>query len=125
MQISGVNNPMEAAKWGKTPLIQKKAVEASKNAMTDDFVKKLQELAREDAQKGVCMDKKAIQMRHSQMAKYVSPDRSAPIAQMLRELQKAAALGTSIALRRTGSLWIHLIGSKLRTIIQAAAAGRA
>ncbi len=58
MQISGVNNPMKAAKWGKTPLIQKKAVEASKNAMIDDFVKKLQELAREDAQKGVCMDKK-------------------------------------------------------------------
>ena len=47
MQISGVNNPMKAAKWGKTPLIQKKAVEASKNAMIDDFVKKLQELARE------------------------------------------------------------------------------
>ena len=47
MQISGVNNPLEAAKRGKTPIIQK-------------------------------------------MAKYVSPDRSAPIAQMSRELQKAA-----------------------------------
>ena len=35
MQISGVNNPLEAAKRGKTPIIQKKAVEASKNAMRD------------------------------------------------------------------------------------------
>ena len=89
MQISGVNNPLEAAKRGKTPIIQKKAVEASKNAMTDDFVKKLQELARRDAQKGVYMSKEAINLRHAQMGKYVSPDRSAPIAQMTQELQKA------------------------------------
>jgi hypothetical protein len=90
MQISGVNNPLEAAKRGKTPIIQKKAVEASKNGMTDDFVKKLQELARRDAQKGTGMSQEAIDLRYAQMAKYVSPDRSAPIAQMSRELQKAA-----------------------------------
>ena len=89
MQISGVNNPLEAAKRGKTPIIQKKAVEASKNAMTDDFVKKLQELARRDAQKGVGMSQEAINLCHAQMGKYVSPDRSAPIAQMTQELQKA------------------------------------
>ncbi len=89
MQIHGVNNPLEAAKWGKTPIIQKKAVEASKNAMTDDFVKKLQELARRDAQKGVGMSQEAIDLRFAQMGKYVSPDRSAPIAQMTQELQKA------------------------------------
>ena len=89
MQISGVNNPLEAAKWGKTPLIQKKAVEASKNAMTDDFVEKLQELARRDAQKGVGMSQEAIDLRYAQMGKYVSHDRSAPIAQMTQELQKA------------------------------------
>ena len=46
MQISGVNNPLEAAKWGKTPLIQNKAAAAVQNAMTDDFVEKLQEQAR-------------------------------------------------------------------------------
>ena len=90
MQISGVNNPLEAAKWGKTPIIQKKAVEASKNAMTDDFVTKLQELARRDAQKGAGgMSQEAIGFCHAQMGKYVSPDRSAPIAQMTQELQKA------------------------------------
>lgn len=89
MRIGGVNNPLQAARWGETPIIQKKAVEASKNAMTDDFVEKLQELARKDAQKGVYMSQEAINLRHAQMGKYVSPDRSAPIAQMTKELQKA------------------------------------
>ena len=36
------------------------------------------------------MSQEAIDLRYAQMAKYVSPDRSAPIAQMSRELQKAA-----------------------------------
>ena len=89
MQISGVNNPLNAARFGETPIIKKKAVEASKNAMTDDFVKKLQELARRDAQKGGGMSQEAINLCHAQMGKYVSPDRSAPIAQMTQELQKA------------------------------------
>ena len=89
MQISGVNSLRDAARWGETPIIKKKAVEASKNAMTDDFVKKLQELARRDAQKGGGMSQEAINLCHAQMGKYVSPDRSAPIAQMTQELQKA------------------------------------
>ena len=89
MQIGGVNSLREATRWGETPIIKKKAVEASKNAMTDDFVKKLQELARRDAQKGVGMSQEAIDLRFAQMGKYVSPDRSAPIAQMTQELQKA------------------------------------
>ena len=90
MQIGGVNSLREAARWGETPIIKKKAVEASKNAMTDDFVKKLQELARRDAQKGGGMSQEAINLCHAQMGKYVSPDRSAPIAQMSQELKKAA-----------------------------------
>ena len=90
MQISGVNNPLEAAKWGKTPLIQKKATSAVQNAMTNDFVEKLQEQARKDAKRGVGMSEEAIQLEHSQMAKHVSPDRSGPMAQMSQELQKAA-----------------------------------
>ena len=89
MQIGGVNSLREAARWGETPIIKKKAVEASKNAMTDDFVKKLQELARRDAQKGGGMSQEAINLCHAQMGKYVAPDRSAPIAQMTQELQKA------------------------------------
>ena len=65
MQVRGANNPPEAARRGKTPIIQKKAVEASKNAMTDDFVKKLQELARRDAQKGGGMSQEAIDLCHA------------------------------------------------------------
>lgn len=90
MRIGGINSPLEATRFGETPKIQKKAVEASKNAMTDDFVAKLQELARRDAQRGVGgMSQEAIGFCHAQMGKYVSPDRSAPIAQMTQELQKA------------------------------------
>lgn len=61
MRIGGVGSPLEAAKWGETPIIKKKAVAASQNAMTDDFVEKLQELARKDAQNGVYMrDRKSV-----------------------------------------------------------------
>ena len=67
MRIGGVNSPREVARWGETPIIKKKAVEASKNAMTDDFVKKLQELARRDAQKGGGMSQEAIDLRFAQM----------------------------------------------------------
>lgn len=90
MQISGVNHPLEAAKWGKTPLIQKKAAVAAKNAMTDEFVAKLQEQAKKDAKLGIGMSETAKQMCHAQKEKYISPDRSGPMAQMNQELQKAA-----------------------------------
>lgn len=65
MQIGGVNSLRGAARWGETPIIKKKAVEASKSAMTDDFVKKLQELARRDAQKGGGMSQEAIDLCHA------------------------------------------------------------
>ena len=51
MRIGGINSPLEATRFGETPKIQKKAVEASKNAMTDDFVEKLKELARRGCSK--------------------------------------------------------------------------
>ena len=79
----------EAAKWGETPLIQQKAAVTAKNAMTDEFVAKLQEQARKDAKLGVGMSKEAIQMSHSQMSQYVSPDRSG-MAQANQVLQGLA-----------------------------------
>lgn len=79
----------EAAKWGETPLIQQKANVTAKNAMTDEFVAKLQEQARKDAKLGVGMSKEAIQMSHSQMSQYVSPDRSG-MAQANQVLQGLA-----------------------------------
>ena len=70
-------NYSEAAKWGETPLIQQKAAVTAKNAMTDEYVAKLQEQARKDAKLGVGgTSKEAIQLSHSQMSQYVSPDRS-------------------------------------------------
>ena len=76
MRIGGINSPLEATRFGETPKIQKKAVEASKNAMTDSYIEQLKEYARKDAQKGIYMDKEAIQFQRGQMSQYVSPDRS-------------------------------------------------
>ena len=50
MRIGGINSPLEATRFGETPKIQKKAVEASKNAMTDSYIEHLKEYARKDAQ---------------------------------------------------------------------------
>ena len=41
MRIGGINSPLEATRFGETPKIQKKAVEASKNAMTDSYIEQL------------------------------------------------------------------------------------
>lgn len=70
-------NYSEAAKWGETPLIQQKAAVSVKNAMTDEFVAKLQEQARKDARLGIGTSEDSIQMRFSQMEQHISPDRSA------------------------------------------------
>lgn len=58
MRIGGINSPLEATRFGETPKIQKKAVEASKNAMTDSYIEQLKEYARKDAQKGIYEIKK-------------------------------------------------------------------
>ena len=86
----GNSKANEAAKWGETPQIQKKAGVAAQNAMTDSFVEQLKEYAKKDAQKGVYMDQEAIQLRRSQMGQYVSPDRSgmAQANQVLQEVAK-------------------------------------
>ena len=88
MKIGSSVGTCEAAKWGKTPQIQRKASETVKNAMTDSYVEQLKEYAKNDAQKGIYMDKEAIQFQHKQMNQYVSPDRSgmAQANQVLQEL---------------------------------------
>ena len=72
----GNSKASEATKWGETPQIQQKANVTAKNAMTDSYVEQLKEYAKKDAQKGIYMDKEAIQFQRSQMSQYVSPDRS-------------------------------------------------
>ena len=88
MRIGGINSPLEATRFGETPKIQKKAVEASKNAMTDSYIEQLKEYARKDAQKGIYMDKEAIQFQRGQMSQCVSTDRSGMTQanQVLQEL---------------------------------------
>lgn len=72
----GNSKASESTKWGETPQIQQKANVTAKNAMTDSYVEQLKEYAKKDAQKGIYMDKEAIQFQRSQMSQYVSPDRS-------------------------------------------------
>jgi len=96
--VSGLNSSpkSEAAKWGRTPEIQKKAAATAKSAMTDGYIEQVKAMARRDAQKGVYMDKEYIQASLAHMEKYVSPDRSGPIAQVSAELRRAAGGGGSL-----------------------------
>lgn len=75
--------------WGKGSKTQG-AEKTAKSAMTDSFVERIKSLAKEDAQKGIYMDKGYLQIQRSQMKQYVSPDRSGPMAQATQVLQAVA-----------------------------------
>ena len=81
MRIGGLGIS-EAAKWGETPEIQRAANKTAQNAMTDGFVEQIKEMAKKDAEKGICMDKEYLQLRDARMKKYISPDRSGPMNQV-------------------------------------------
>jgi len=96
MQINGLTNGYrsaaayrEAAKWGETPEIQKKAQATAENAMTDSFVAQIKEWAKKDAKVGDYMSDGFHQMRQAHMNKYISPDRSKPMAQVSQLIQAA------------------------------------
>ena len=101
MRIGGLGIS-EAAKWGETPEIQRAANKTARNAMTDGFVGQIKEMAKKDAQKGVYMSDEFGQMRLAQMRKYVSPNRSKPVAQAAAYIQKAS--------NRYGTLLARLLG---------------
>ena len=101
MRIGGLGIS-EAAKWGETPEIQRAANKTAQNAMTDGFVGQIKEMAKKDAQKGVYMSDEFGQMRLAQMRKYVSPNRSKPVAQAAAYIQKAS--------NRYGTLLARLLG---------------
>ncbi len=82
MKISNFKSGME-----KVSTVQKKFDKTAKGAMTDGFVEQIKSLAKEDAQKGIYMDKGYLQLQHNQMKQCVSPDRSAPMAQATQVLQ--------------------------------------
>ena len=81
MQIGGLG-ASNTAKLGGASNIQTSAKKAVKNAITDGFVKQIQTLAREDAEKGIYMDEKFSQLRRARMEQYVSPDRAGPMAKV-------------------------------------------
>ena len=95
MLINGLSNSYrsaayrEAAKWGNTPEIQKKAQTNAEKAMTDSFIEQTKMLAKQDAKKGIYMDKQFVQLRRSQMEQYVSPDRASPMGQVSNLIQEA------------------------------------
>ena len=87
MEVRGIRY---AQKTWRTPGIQQKAEQTAQRAMTEGFVKQVQQLAKQDAQRGVYMGSAYRQLQQQQMKQFVSPDRSRPMAQMTALLQQAA-----------------------------------
>ena len=81
MQIGGLGTS-NTAKLGGASNIQTSAKKTVKNAITDGFVKQIQTLAHEDAEKGIYMDKEFIQLQRARMERYASPDRASPMAKV-------------------------------------------
>ena len=77
-----------AARLGKNNAVQK-VEKTAKGAMTDGFVEKLKEYAKEDAKQGTYMSEDFTKFFHAHMGKFVSPDRSAPKADVMSAIQAA------------------------------------
>lgn len=75
--------------WGQSPKTQKAEKRTAESAMTDGFVEKIKEYAKEDAKKGVYMSKGFIQFRLARMEQCVSPDRDGPKAEVMSAIQAA------------------------------------
>lgn len=82
------NRSSTAAKWGQSTKVQG-AERTAENAMTDGFIERIKEYAKEDAKQGVYMSNDFIQMRLAYMKQNVSPDRSGPKAQVMSAIQVA------------------------------------
>ena len=76
-------------KWGQGSKIQKAEKRTAESAMTDGFVEKIKEYAKQDAKQGVYMSKGFIQFRLARMEQCVSPDRSGPKADVMSAIQAA------------------------------------
>lgn len=111
--ILGINS---AIKFGGTSEIHKSAKKTVKNAIKDGFVKQIQTLAKEDAQKGIYMDQEFSQLRRAQMEQYVSPDRAGPMAQVnsvMRDLAKEQERVTAILERLMGNCSAKVTGDSI------------
>ena len=85
-----LNQRTRVGQFGQTSEVKKSAEYSGGKAITDGFAAQIRELARKDAEKGICMDKEYLQLRDARMKKYISPDRSGPMSQV-NSVMKALA----------------------------------
>ncbi len=107
MQINcftSLASPRQGAR-GNMPRIRKKTDQTVKNAITDGFIRQIQTHAQRDAQKGVYMDQSYLRLQHSQMKRWVSPDRSGAMAHVTVQLHQAASQPSYLE-----ALLDHLLG---------------
>lgn len=76
-------------KWGQGTKVQKAEKRTAESAMTDGFVEKIKEYAKQDAKQGVYMSEGFIQFRLARMKQCVSPDRDGPKAEVMSAIQAA------------------------------------
>lgn len=88
--VSPLSNSTGApVKWGQSPKTQKAEKRTAESAMTDGFIARIKEYAKEDAKRGVYMSPEFNQMRLTHMKQCVSPDRSGPKAEVMSAIQAA------------------------------------
>lgn len=76
-------------KWGQSPKTRKAEKRTAESAMTDGFIQRIKEYAKEDAKQGVYMSKGFTQFHLAHMKQCVSPDRSGPKAEVMSAIQAA------------------------------------
>lgn len=75
--------------WGQSPKTQKAGKRTAESAMTNGFIERIKEYAKEDAKQGVYMSKGFTQFHLAHMKQCVSPDRSGPKAEVMSAIQAA------------------------------------
>lgn len=81
--------PRRRFPWETSPKVLAEAERTAQSAMTDGFVQRLKAYAKSDARRGVYMSGGCLQLQRMQMREHVSPDRSAPKAQVMSVIQTA------------------------------------
>lgn len=86
MMINALSNRSPiAVRFEKSPNTQG----AAKGAITDSFIERIKEYAKEDAKQGIYMSEGFTKFRLARMKQCVSPDRSGPKADVMSAIQAA------------------------------------
>ena len=83
------NSTATSVKWGQSAKTQKAGKRTAESAMTDGFIERIKEYAKEDAKQGVYMSKGFTQFHLAHMKQCESPDRSGPKAEVMSAIQAA------------------------------------